>query len=91
MSAMYVTLQVSLKNREARRGGGKRRIAFTRPYTFRTTLSSAVAMQAAPWGGLGAGQLCQRLGSIRPGRSDLVHAGALERIHEADPFGSRIA
>lgn len=37
MSAMYVTRQATLEDREARRGGVKRRIAFTRPYTFRTT------------------------------------------------------
>lgn len=55
MSAIYVTLQVSLEDREARRGGVKCRIAFTRPCTFRTTLPSAVAMQTAPGAGWAPG------------------------------------
>lgn len=59
MSAMYVTLQVTLEDREARRGAVKRKIAFTRPYTFRTTLSNAVPMQTGPWTGLGAERLRQ--------------------------------
>lgn len=54
MSALYVKLQVTLEDRVVRNGTVKTKVAFTRPYTFRSTLAAPVWGQTTPWTAMGA-------------------------------------
>lgn len=59
MSTMYVKLQVTLEDRQVRNGAVKTKVAFTRPYTFRSTLANATPGQTGPWTALGAERVGQ--------------------------------